>query len=184
MKKLFITFVFVAVSLKLYSIGIDASYNVSFVSFANTQISAKNIVYGLGLYTSIRGLNNGSSISGSKEIHNTFLEAQANKDKFEVSYSDGEIFRSGVSFGINKQWKYLFIGIAAGYCDVVEYQKTTIRSDGVSKSFGDQNGLYRKFEYEAMFGAAPEYNKVYIPVYFGWSFNYSTFFGVGIGRKF
>ncbi|MDR3188241.1 MAG: hypothetical protein LBT94_03530 [Prevotellaceae bacterium] len=185
MKKIYTTFILVAAALNAHSVGLEASYNVTFVSFANVQIAARNITNGFGLYTSVRGLSNGSSVNGSKEIYDELLSMQEASDKFGIAYSDAEILRSGVSFGVNKQWKFLFIGGAAGYCDVINQQTTTVTSrSGIKKSFRDQNGVSRELEWEVLFGSTPEFGRIYIPIYVGWSFNYSTFFGLGVGWKF
>jgi hypothetical protein len=189
MKKIYIALALIAVSLKSYSVGFDASYNITivpFISFCNVQLAAKDIVGGFGLYASIRGLGNGVDINGSKEINDVLLSMQKSSDEFTISYSDGEMLRSGASFGISKQLGFLFVSAAAGYCDIVERQKTTIHSSSsnTSKSFIDQNGVNREFEWEAMFGVAPEYKDFYIPVYFGWSYNYRAFLGIGVGYNF
>jgi hypothetical protein len=186
MKKIYLTLAIMTMAYaKAYSVGLEASYNVTIVSFANMQFSARNIVHGFGLYTSIRGIDNGVNISSSKEVHNTLLSIQKSQNDFEIAYSDGEIIRSGTAFGVNKQWKFLFVGAAVGYCDVIEYQKITINSNrNISQSFSGQDGINRKFEWEVVFGSTAEFESFYIPVYFGWSHNYHTFFGIGVGRKF
>jgi hypothetical protein len=188
MKKIYLTIILAAAAFKSYSIGVEASYNstvVPFISYANVQIAARDITHGFGLYTSIRGLGNGSSISSSKEIHDVLLSMQKASDEFKITYSDGKILRSGASFGVNKQLGFLFVGLAAGYCDVVKQQTATITSSsGSKKSFRDQHGVSREPEYEVLVGSTPKFGKLYIPVYFGYSFNYNVFFGIGIGWNF
>ncbi|MDR3365683.1 MAG: hypothetical protein LBO71_01750 [Prevotellaceae bacterium] len=185
MKNIHIILALIVIPFKSYSVGVEVSYNATLVSFANVQFSARNIVDGFGLYTSIRGLSNGSQITGSNKIYDELLSMQKAGDKFEISHHSGQILRSGVSFGINKQWKFLFIGVAAGYCDIINYQETAIKSDnGTAKLFSDQNGMNRKLELEAICGSVAEYDKFYIPFYFGYSYNYSIFAGLGFGWKF
>jgi hypothetical protein len=162
------------------------------MSYANVQFSARDVYKGFGLYLNTRGLNNGTSIE-SLSIYDKIGTMQTSYS-IDILHSDNEIRRSGASFGLNKTlFKYMFVGAAAGYCDVLEYQKTTLKPytvvlgnknyTGDSYIFDDQSSTKRNIEWEVIVGATPQWERFYIPIYCGWSYNYTGFFGIGIGYK-
>lgn len=191
--------ILLVLSLAIYSLsssakGFDASYNISIMSYANVQLTARDIFQGFGLYVNARGLNNGTNIE-SQPIYNKISLLQPTYS-VDITHDeiDSETRRSGISFGINKTFlRHFFIGASAGYCDVVKYQKTILKPytmvSGVKTyepetyNFSDQSSVRRKFEYEILIGATPQWERFYVPVYVGWSYNYTGFFGIGFGYK-
>jgi hypothetical protein len=122
---------------KAYAITFDASFNVNApgLSIANVRMDVRDIAYNIGFYAAIRGLGNGINSSDNIAMYDKINEIKFSFDgvsmpelkNFDMEQKPNEFLMNGAAFGVTYCFiKYIFVGAAFGYCDIVKTHKITL----------------------------------------------------------